>query len=140
MMPNNIPKVDKQLLEKVKIKKKHFFDGLKMTSDDTQTYPQHGQTILKKHDFHFFWTICQHNISCLIITCVILWYDMISYDMIWYHMISYQPRPRPRPRPRPPTWRKEQVFFSWILPWKNDHRKMKNELKRSARKFCIFSI
>ena len=40
-MPNNIPKVDKQLLEKVKLSKFQFFDGLKMTSHDTQTYPQH---------------------------------------------------------------------------------------------------
>ena len=60
-----------------------------MTSDDTQTYPQHAQTILKKHDFHFFWTICHHNISCLIITYHILWFHIISYDMIWYDMISY---------------------------------------------------
>ena len=50
MMPNNSPKVDKQLLEKCKIFNFfQFFDGLKMTSDDTQTYPQHGQTILKKN-------------------------------------------------------------------------------------------
>ena len=47
-MPNNIPKVDKQLLKNIKFQKTYFFDGLKMTSDDTQTYPQHGQTILKK--------------------------------------------------------------------------------------------
>ena len=49
MMPNNSPKVNKQLLEKSKFFKKFkFVEGLKMTSDDTQTYPQHGQTILKK--------------------------------------------------------------------------------------------
>ena len=61
-----------------------------MTSDDTQTYPQHGQTILKtKVKFDFCWTICQHNISCLIITYRILWFHIISYDIIWYRMIWY---------------------------------------------------
>ena len=80
MMPNHSPKVNKQLLEKVKVAFFQFFDGLKMTSDDTQTYPQHGQPILKKNNF-------RKKRPYVIIAYHILSYGIISYHMISYHII-----------------------------------------------------
>ena len=52
MIANNSPKVNKQLLEKHNISKKN--DGLKMTSHDTQSHPQHGRTISEKICPDFF--------------------------------------------------------------------------------------
>ena len=82
-MPNNSPKVNKQLLEKVKISFFQFLDGLKMTSHDTQTYPQHGQTILKQNIMFVIFR------SYVIITYDIITYDIISSDIISYDIISY---------------------------------------------------
>ena len=86
MMPNNIPKVNKQLLEKVKIS---FFwwpqNDQWWCPNISPTWPNNYEKNIK----FIFWTICQHNISCLIITYHILWYLMVSYDIIWYHMTSY---------------------------------------------------
>ena len=95
MMPNHSPKVNKQLLEKVFFSK--IFDFL-MASKWPVMIPKHipnmAKQFWKKIKIDFFWTICHHNISCLIITCLILsyniiWYHMTSYDVLWYHMISY---------------------------------------------------
>ena len=93
MMPNHSPKVNKQLLEKVKISK---FFNLLMASKWPVMIPKHipntPKQFWKKVKIEKCWAICHLNISCLIISCVILWYDMISYDIIWYHMISYDSR------------------------------------------------
>ena len=54
-----------------------------MTSDDTQTYPQHGQTILKKIIFDFF----DYMLSYLIISYRITSYHFASFPS--YHITSY---------------------------------------------------
>ena len=78
MIANNSPKVNKQF---------SFFQFLWEAQNDQWWYPNISPTWpnnFEKVNFENFWTICKHNISCLIITCVILWYDMIWYHIIWY--------------------------------------------------------
>ena len=59
---------------------------------------------------------------------------MISYDII------SQPRPRLPPRPRPCDAMEDLKLFSGTLPWKNDLQKTPKIQKRTARKFCTFSL
>ena len=135
MIANHSPKVNKQLLKNIFF---HFFDGLKMTSDDTQTYPQHGQTILEKS---FFSIICYHNISYLIIWYHIKWYHIIWYHIIWYHIIWYHKIWYDTiwyniiwydiiwydiiSRPRPCDAKEDLKLFSGTLPWKKWPWKLK---------------
>ena len=61
--------------------------------------PNMAKQFWKNMIFEKNWTICHHNISCLIISYDfisylmiwydIIWYDMASYDIIWYHTIWY---------------------------------------------------
>ena len=83
MIANNIPKVNKQLLEKVKFS---FFLFFGMASKWPIMIPKHIPNMAKQ-----FWKnmISDFFRSYVIITYHILSYHTISYHMIWYHIISY---------------------------------------------------
>ena len=65
------------------------------------------------------------------------WYDMISYHITGYRMTAAAAAAAAAAA----FVRDGDVkLFSGTLPWKNDLRKFTKMLKRSARKFCTFSL
>ena len=73
--------------------------------------------------------ISYHMISYHMISYDIISYHMISYDMISYHIAAAASR-----------YNGDRKIFSGTLLRKNDLQKIKNMSKRSARKFCTFSL